>query len=47
MYRQTIGTPMGTHSAPQLANLSLFHYGMYMKNRCVTTCALLSGLVIQ
>ena len=31
--RQTIGIPMGTDCAPQLANLFLFHYEyLYMKN---------------
>ena len=31
-YRQTIGIPMGTDCAPQLANLFLFHYEyLYMK----------------
>ena len=33
VYRQTIGIPMGTDCAPQLANLFLFHYEyLYMKN---------------
>ena len=33
LYRQTIGIPMGTDCAPQLANLFLFHYEyLYMKN---------------
>ena len=33
MYCQTIGIPMGTDCAPQLANLFLFHYEyLYMKN---------------
>ena len=33
MYCQTIGIPMGTNCAPQLANLFLFHYEyLYMKN---------------
>ena len=33
VYRQTIGIPMGTDCAPQLANLFLFHYKyLYMKN---------------
>ena len=33
VYRQTIGIPMGTDYAPQLANLFLFHYEyLYMKN---------------
>ena len=33
MYRQTIGIPMVTDCAPQLANLFLFHYEYsYMKN---------------
>ena len=33
VYRQTIGIPMGTNCAPQLANLFLFHYEhLYMKN---------------
>ena len=33
VYRQTIGIPMGTNGAPQLANLFLFHYEYsYMKN---------------
>ena len=33
VYRQTIGIPMGTDRAPQLANLFLFHYEyLYMKN---------------
>ena len=33
MYRQTIGMPMGTDCAPQLANLFLFHYEyLHMKN---------------
>ena len=33
MYRQTIGIPMETDCAPQLANLFLFHYEYsYMKN---------------
>ena len=33
MYRRTIGIPMGTDCAPQLANLFLFHYEyLYMKN---------------
>ena len=32
VYRQTIGIPMGTDCAPQLANLFLFHYEYsYMK----------------
>ena len=32
VYRQTIGIPMGTDSAPQLANLYLFHHEyMYMR----------------
>ena len=32
VYRQTIGIPMGTDCAPQLANLLLFHYEyLYMK----------------
>ena len=32
VYRQTIGIPMGTDCAPQLANLFLFHYEyLYMK----------------
>ena len=33
VYRQTIGIPMGTDCALQLANLFLFHYEyLYMKN---------------
>ena len=33
VFRQTIGIPMGTDCAPQLANLFLFHYEYsYMKN---------------
>ena len=33
VYRQTVGIPMGTDCAPQLANLFLFHYEYsYMKN---------------
>ena len=33
VYRQTIGIPMGTDCAPQLANLFLFHYEyLYMIN---------------
>ena len=33
VYRKTIGIPMGTDCAPQLANLFLFHYEyLYMKN---------------
>ena len=33
VYRQTIGIPMGTDCAPQLANLFLFQYKyLYMKN---------------
>ena len=42
VYRQTVGIPMGTDCAPQLANLFLFHYEYsYMKilmkkNLCVT-----------
>ena len=33
VYRQTIGIPMGTDCAPQLAKLFLFHYEyLYMKN---------------
>ena len=33
VYRQTVGIPMGTDCAPQLANLFLFHYEyLYMKN---------------
>ena len=41
VYRQTVGIPMGTDCAPQLANLFLFHYEYsYMKilmkkNLCV------------
>ena len=41
VYRQTIGIPMGTDCAPQLANLFLFHYeytymkGLMKKNLCV------------
>ena len=41
VYRQTVGIPMGTDCAPQLANLFLFHYVyLYMKilmkkNLCV------------
>ena len=32
VYRQTIGIPMGTDCAPQLANLYLFHHDyMYMR----------------
>ena len=32
VYRQTIGIPMGTDCAPQLANLFIFHYEyLYMK----------------
>ena len=32
VYRQTIGIPMGTDCAPQLANLYLFHHEyMYMR----------------
>ena len=32
VYRQTVGIPMGTDCAPQLANLFLFHYEYsYMK----------------
>ena len=42
VYHQTIGIPMGTGCAPQLANLFLFHYEyLYMKhlmhdNQCMT-----------
>ena len=32
VYRQTVGIPMGTDCAPQLANLFLFHECLYMKN---------------
>ena len=33
VYRQTVGIPMGTDCAPQLANLFLFHYEyIFMKN---------------
>ena len=40
VYRQTVGIPMGTDCAPQLANLFLFHEYSYMKilmkkNLCV------------
>ena len=40
MYRQTIGIPMGTDCAPQLANLFLFHYEYsYIKNlMCDNLC---------
>ena len=41
VYRQTIGIPMGTNCAPQLANLFLFHYeysymkGLMRDNLCI------------
>ena len=38
VYRQTVGIPMGTDCAPQLANLFLFHYDMktlMKENLCV------------
>ena len=41
VYRQTIGIPMGTDCAPQLANLFLFHYeysymkGLMRDNLCI------------
>ena len=36
VYRQTIGIPMGTDCAPQLANLYLFHHEyMYMYMRAL------------
>ena len=40
VYLQTIGIPMGTDCAPQLANLFLFHYEyLYMKNlMCDNLC---------
>ena len=39
MYRQTIGIPMGTHCAPQSANLFLFHYEYsYMKKLMKNLC---------
>ena len=40
VYRQTMGIPMGTDCAPQLANLFLFHYEyLYMKNlMCENLC---------
>ena len=33
VYRQTIGIPMGTDGVPQLANLFLFHYELFVHEK--------------